>query len=71
MFGRKKESEPAIRERYYVEVINLSAKISPHNRGKMMQDALNAGDAKGWKLVSIETQGQVHVRVIVWDTLPQ
>lgn len=71
MFGRKKGPEPpALSERYVVETLNLSATFKPEKRARVIQDALNLGDAKGWKLVTMEDQGQWHVRIIVWDTSP-
>lgn len=72
MFGKKEEAtaNAGSSDRYYVETINMAATFSPSKRALMIQNALNAGDAKGWYPLSIETQGQAHARIIVWDTRP-
>lgn len=70
MFGKKKRAseEAPPGKRYRVETVNLNATFKPEGRAGQIEDALNRGDAKGWKLVSMEDHGQWHVRVIVWDT---
>lgn len=77
VFGRKQQ-EPTT-DRYYVQVVDLGYPLEPKKRAIQLQNALNAGDAKGWKLISIGDQEQIRMspvaktdtkerKIIIWDT---
>jgi hypothetical protein len=70
MFRRDK-LEPATSEasgRFRIEDLHYGAIKDANKRGRNLEDALNTGDAKGWKVVQITPTTNNQGEMIVWDT---
>lgn len=68
MFGKKKERLPEPPKRYRVDSIPLVALVKSKPANVVVEDILNAGNEKGWKLVNI-THGTTNI-LVIWDTSP-
>lgn len=69
MFGRKKE-EPRQQGRYYAQTFQTSLSGLVKSYDTELQEALNAGSAKGWRLISAAGYGgNTNTGVtLFWDT---
>jgi hypothetical protein len=68
MFGKRKEQPPETPGRYRVDNVPLVKLVANKSASVVMEEVLNAGDNKGWRLVSI-THGGSSV-LVTWDTQP-
>ena len=70
MFGGGSE-QMAPPGRYRVEIVSGELREKSHER--KVQEALNAGDAMGWRLVSASTMNATgaYVTGVYWDTTPE
>jgi hypothetical protein len=71
MFSRQETQAGGLPGRYQVEII--SGQIRQKSHQKDVQETLNEGSAKGWRLVSATTTnvGGAYVTGIYWDTTPE
>lgn len=76
MFGRKTDTVEAPPEtgRFHVETIQSSFAHNATKHVERVSEALNAGDARGWRLEDVNTSPIAStvnlVTLLVWDTEP-
>ena len=71
MFGGRETQTEGLPVRYQVEIISGEFRTKSH-RGKV-QEALNEGSSRGWRLVSATTtySESGFTTGIYWDTAPE
>ena len=70
MFGGQESQAGSLSGRYRAEIISGEMRTKSHQ--KKVQEALNEGGARGWRLVSATTNPSgFFVTGIYWDTMPE